>query len=83
VQKILTGSLFQLYAQYMRLSTKMTSNVMHGAESSLKNASTKTPKKMFKEEVNELLSHFPGNVIISAKIPIETADANMEHSMIM
>jgi hypothetical protein len=56
---------------------------MHGAESSLRNASTKTPKKMFKDEVNELRSHFPGNFIISAKMPMETAEANMEHSMIM
>jgi hypothetical protein len=76
-------SLFQLYALYKRLSTKITSNVMHGAESSLRNASTKTPKKMFKDEVNELRSHFPGNFIISAKMPMETAEANMEHSMIM
>jgi hypothetical protein len=61
----------------------MTSNAMHGAESSLRNASTKTPKKMFKDKVNELRSHLPGNVIISAKIPMETAEANTEHSMIM
>lgn len=61
----------------------MASNIMHGADSSLKKATTKTPRKMLKETVNELRSHFPGNLTISEKMPTETAEANMEHSMIM
>lgn len=78
----LTGSLFQLYLQYMRLRAKMTSNVRHGAESSLKNATTKTPKRTFKEIIIELRSHFPGNFTMMKKMPTETAAANKEHSTI-
>jgi hypothetical protein len=61
----------------------MVSNAMHGADSSLKKATTKTPRKMLNDRVNELRSHFPGYLTISENIPTETAEANMEHSMIM
>ena len=60
----------------------MISNVMHGADSSLKKVTTKTPRMKLKERVNELRSHFPGYLTISAKMPTEVAEANIAHSMI-
>lgn len=78
----LTGSLFQLYLQYMRLRTKMTSNVRHGAESSLKNATTKTLNRTFEEIIIKLRSHFLGNFTMMTKMPTETAAVNKEHSTI-
>jgi hypothetical protein len=61
----------------------MVSKAMHGADSSLKKATTKMPRKMIKDRVNELRSHFPGYLTISEKMPTEMAEENMEHSMIM